>query len=200
MGDNGPPSCERTVSLWDLLNSPSETKENTNPLYDPKLDDPSRRDAQSNMGVLFPDPKDVRFWNELYGRTDEEMNGKLSTAEVQGVDILGPVEGTEDDPATLPANVSASDAFSGLAATLPVSLPSSRPLSPSPTVASPALAPVFPGRLPHRQGRRFVARGTPPLAEAPRARRQARGFRAMVGSGVRDQSCEDTELMDFSIE
>ena len=137
VGDNGPPSCERTVSLWDLLNSPSETKENTNPLYDPKLDDPSRRDAQSNMGVLFPDPKDVRFWNELYGRTDEEMNGKLSTAEVQGVDILGPVEGTEDDPATLPANVSASDMFSGLAATLPVSLPSSRPLSPSPTVASP---------------------------------------------------------------
>ncbi|KAL5533270.1 YMR1 [Sanghuangporus sanghuang] len=137
VGDNGPPPCERTVSVWDLLNSPSELKENINPLYDPKLDDPSRRDAQSNMGVLFPDPKDVRFWSDLYGRTDEEMNGKLIAAEAQSVDIIGPVDGTEDDPVALSANANTSDMSSGLAAALPTSLPSSRSLSPSPATVSP---------------------------------------------------------------
>ncbi|EJD05680.1 phosphatases II [Fomitiporia mediterranea MF3/22] len=108
LGDNASPPCERTLSVWDFLNSPAEVKENTNPLYDPKLDDPSRRDAQANMGVLFPDPKDVRFWNELYGRTDEEMNGKLVAADIQGVDVIGPVEGMEDDPIPLPTDATPS--------------------------------------------------------------------------------------------
>lgn len=97
-GDGGsPPPCDRTVSVWDFLNSPSETELNLNPLYDPSLDDPDRREGAVDMGVLFPNPKDVRFWSELYGRTDEEMNGKVVTADAQGADFIGPVDGTDDD-------------------------------------------------------------------------------------------------------
>ena len=76
VGDGGPPPCERTVSIWDFLNSPGEMAQNRNITYDPTLDDSSRRGADSDMGVLLPNPKDVRFWHELYGRTDEEMNGR----------------------------------------------------------------------------------------------------------------------------
>lgn len=96
--DGGPPPCDRTISVWDFLNAPLENQKNVNPSFDPSLDNPSRRDPKADMGVLFPNPKDVRFWNELYGRSDEEMNGKAVVAEVQGADIIGPVEGQEDDP------------------------------------------------------------------------------------------------------
>ncbi|KAF8643804.1 hypothetical protein AX16_008822 [Volvariella volvacea WC 439] len=107
-GDSGgSPLCERTVSVWDFLNSPSEMEKNTNSSYEPTLDEPTRRD--SDMGVLLPNPKDVRFWFELFGRTDEEMNGRVGTLPVQKVDgVL--TEGVEDDlsiqrsstPASLP--------------------------------------------------------------------------------------------------
>lgn len=97
-GSTSPPPCERTHSIWDCLNTPEELEKNRNVSFDPTLDDPNRRTPNSDMGVLFPDPKDVRFWNELYGRTDEEMNGKLPALEAQGVDLIGPIEGTQEDP------------------------------------------------------------------------------------------------------
>ncbi|THG96615.1 hypothetical protein EW026_g5248 [Hermanssonia centrifuga] len=75
VGEGGPPACERTVSVWDFFNSLPETELTVNPDYDPSLDDVGRREPGADMGVLFPNPKDVRFWNELYGRADEEMNG-----------------------------------------------------------------------------------------------------------------------------
>lgn len=93
-----PPPCERTVSVWDFLNSPPEMELNRNPTYDSSLDDPTSRAPDADMGVLFPNPKDVRFWNDLYGRTDEEMNGRLYVAQPKSVvEATGPVEGTEDD-------------------------------------------------------------------------------------------------------
>ena len=98
VGDNGPPPCERTISFWDFLNNKTEVEQNTNTTYDSSLDNPSRRDPKSNMGVLFPDPKDVRFWNELYGRTDEEMNGKQVISEALGADVVGPITSADDDP------------------------------------------------------------------------------------------------------
>ncbi|KAH0583551.1 hypothetical protein H2248_009177 [Termitomyces sp. 'cryptogamus'] len=79
-GDTPPPS-ERTVSVWDFLNSPPEMALNVNSIYNPSLDDPISRAPDADMGVLFPNPKDVRFWNELYGRTDEEMNGRPYVAQ-----------------------------------------------------------------------------------------------------------------------
>ena len=98
VGDGGPPPCDRTVSIWDFLNSPAETEQNRNPIYDPTLDDPSRRSTDSDMGVLLPNPKDVRFWHELYGRTDEEMNGRLFVPQGQNVEITDLVDSAEDDP------------------------------------------------------------------------------------------------------
>ncbi|KIJ35804.1 hypothetical protein M422DRAFT_118063, partial [Sphaerobolus stellatus SS14] len=71
IGNNGKTPYEATVSAWDWFNSPEEIEKNKNEEYDPSLDDPKSGD----MGVLLPNPKDVRFWHELYGRTDEEMNG-----------------------------------------------------------------------------------------------------------------------------
>ena len=101
VGDGyNPPPVERTISVWDLMNSPEELEKNKNPSYDPTLDDPTRRDSPTDMGVLLPNPKDVRFWNELYGRTDEEMNGRVATAIVKGPEIVGPIESPDEDPVT----------------------------------------------------------------------------------------------------
>lgn len=100
IGDgSGPPATERTVSVWDYFNSPTEMSQNLNPQYDPSLDDPSRRSADGDMGVLLPNPKDVRFWHELYGRTDEEMNGRfVLAASGQETEVVGPVESAVSDP------------------------------------------------------------------------------------------------------
>ncbi|KAJ7087792.1 protein-tyrosine phosphatase-like protein [Mycena epipterygia] len=82
VGEGGPPPCERTVSVWDFFNSPGEMEQNLNPTFTPELDDPASRAPKADMGVLIPNPKDVRFWNELYGRTDEEMNGRVQPPQV----------------------------------------------------------------------------------------------------------------------
>ena len=96
VGDGGPPPCDCTISIWDFLNSPDEMEQNRNPNYDPSLDDPTRREAGADMGVLLPNPKDVRFWNELYGRSDDEMNGRFVTAQTRGVDaVLDSIENLE---------------------------------------------------------------------------------------------------------
>lgn len=100
MGDAGnPPPCDRTVSVWDFFNSPPERELNLNPDYDPTLDDPARREPGSDMGVLMPNPKDVRFWHQLYGRTDEEMNGRYVARQLaQDPEYHGPIDATTDDP------------------------------------------------------------------------------------------------------
>ncbi len=67
-----------TVSVWDYMNSPPQPEKYTNPEYNPALDDPTSRTPMADQGVLFPNPKDVRFWHELYGRGDEEMNGRYA--------------------------------------------------------------------------------------------------------------------------
>lgn len=115
---------ERTKSVWDFFNSSHERSKYLNPDYDPSLDDRSSRDPQSDMGVLLPNPKDIRFWNELYGRTDEEMNGRLVTSQAVGVDVIGPVEGTDVDPVQ-----------EGAAALAAAALPLAPSPSPSPVPA-----------------------------------------------------------------
>lgn len=68
---------EKTRSVWELFFDLDETKglftlkeEFRNSLYAPEEDDATSRD----MGVLLVDPTDVKWWFELYGRTDLEMN------------------------------------------------------------------------------------------------------------------------------
>lgn len=83
---------EKTHSAWEWFNMAENKEKWVNPSYDPALDDPKKGD----MGVLMPNPKDVRFWNELYGRTDEEMNGKLVTGQATGTDVVA-VEDSDGD-------------------------------------------------------------------------------------------------------
>lgn len=125
---SGQPPCERTISAWDFFNSPAEMEKNKNPDYDPSLDDPTSRAPGADMGVLFPNPKDIRFWNELYGRTDEEMNGRIVTAAPRPVEFVDAIENAEDDPG-LPR----------------LGTPSSVSLPPSPRL-SPACATVPPSQ------------------------------------------------------
>lgn len=133
------PTCEKTHSIWDFLNLPTEIEKNTNKLYDPSLDKLDRRDSRADMGVLFPDPKDVRFWNELYGRTDEDMNGKLPAADAQGAELVGPIQGKQLDPVLEASELESSVATSNVPSTISTSiLPSeSRSGSPLTTVRTP---------------------------------------------------------------
>ena len=137
VGDGGPPPCEKTLSIWDFLNSPAEMVQNRNPAYDPTLDNPSRRTADSDMGVLLPNPKDVRFWHELYGRTDEEMNGRHFVPQGQNFEFTSPVESAEDDPVLQGLH----DPFQGspskispLTQSLQIGLAPSRNTSPGPNI------------------------------------------------------------------
>lgn len=100
-GEDGMVPSERTASLWDFLNSSPQVEKHKNPLYDSSLDDATRRDGKVDMGVLFPNPKDVRFWHELYGRTDEEMNGRVVISQVKDeLEVPVSVEDHDDDAAS----------------------------------------------------------------------------------------------------
>jgi myotubularin-related protein 6/7/8 len=94
-----PPLHERTTPVWDYLNSAPRREAYLNPDYDPVLDAPDSRAPGADQGVLLPDPKDVRFWHELYGRGDEDMNGRFAPPQLSGAEVAGPVESAEDDPA-----------------------------------------------------------------------------------------------------
>ncbi|KAG7196280.1 uncharacterized protein KQ657_000295 [Scheffersomyces spartinae] len=59
---------DKTVSVWDYFKS--RPPEFTNPGYNPVENE-----------VLFFNFMDVRWWYELYGRTDEEMNGLSKSLE-----------------------------------------------------------------------------------------------------------------------
>ncbi|EGN95533.1 hypothetical protein SERLA73DRAFT_95032 [Serpula lacrymans var. lacrymans S7.3] len=100
-GEGGLIPLEKTISVWDYMNSPPEVEKNTNPSYDSSLDDPASREPRADMGVLFPNPKNVRFWHELYGRNDEEMNGRIITSQVKdGPEFIPAIENADDDPVT----------------------------------------------------------------------------------------------------
>ncbi|TFK76237.1 phosphatases II [Pluteus cervinus] len=128
--ESGSPPCDRTISAWDFFNSPAEMEKNLNPTYDPSLDDPSRRTGAVDMGVLLPNPKNVRFWGELFGRTDEEVNGRIQSRTQEVVAPVVVVETVEEDVVvTKPATP------------LSVPLPPSPPKSPSPALPTSAANP-----------------------------------------------------------
>ena len=131
----GPPPFESTVSIWDWLDTPEETEKNRNPDYDPSLDDINRREGKPDMGVLIPNSRDIRFWHGLYGRTDEEMNGKFVVAQTQGaVEVVGPVDCQQDDPVLSPPGIASSPSHSRLnplVSSIVGSVSPSNPLSPT---------------------------------------------------------------------
>ncbi|KIW96425.1 uncharacterized protein Z519_03494 [Cladophialophora bantiana CBS 173.52] len=61
---------ERTRSVWDYFLA--RKPEFLNAKYDPVIDD----NVRGKERLIFPRPDEVRWWNELFGRTDDEMNAK----------------------------------------------------------------------------------------------------------------------------
>jgi len=60
---------EKTRSAWDYFLSRKSEFLNAN--YDPEVDD----HVPGKERLIFPRKGEVRWWNDLFGRTDEEMNG-----------------------------------------------------------------------------------------------------------------------------
>lgn len=65
-------ASERTKSVWDYFLARKE--QFTNDRYVAMIDD----HIPGKERLLFPDPTEVRWWFELFGRTDEEMNKSVS--------------------------------------------------------------------------------------------------------------------------
>jgi hypothetical protein len=63
--------ADRTKSVWDYFLA--RKAEFTNAEYDPVVDDSIRGKER----VIFPDTDKVKWWYQLFGRTDEEMNSGL---------------------------------------------------------------------------------------------------------------------------
>ena len=61
---------ERTRCVWDYFLSRKE--QFLNPKYDPVIDD----NVRGKERLIFPRTDEIRWWSELFGRTDEEMNPK----------------------------------------------------------------------------------------------------------------------------
>ncbi|KAK9322773.1 protein-tyrosine phosphatase-like protein [Lipomyces orientalis] len=59
---------QRAQSVWDYF--VVRKKEFINPRYVPDLD----RGDRGADAVIFPDPKNIRWWHEAFGRTEEEMS------------------------------------------------------------------------------------------------------------------------------
>ncbi|KAJ7286081.1 protein-tyrosine phosphatase-like protein [Mycena rebaudengoi] len=170
VGEGGPPAVERTVSVWDFFNSPAEMEQNLNAEYNPELDDPASRAPKADMGVLFPNPKDVRFWHELYGRSDEEMNGRVQP-QVQEPESLSSseddsmIQGTPTPPSVpLPPSPAQSP---------PLALPPSSQLTPTgapprtPSPAPPARVPAPDSFRPISSASAFSLRGFPSSTPPP---------------------------------
>lgn len=62
---------ERTSSVWDYFLA--RKQEFTNPEYDATIDD----HVKGRERLLFPNVKDIRWWHQLFNRSDEEMNSGL---------------------------------------------------------------------------------------------------------------------------
>ncbi|OAP58053.1 hypothetical protein AYL99_07143 [Fonsecaea erecta] len=80
---------ERTRSVWDYFLA--RKQEFLNPKYDPLIDD----NVRGKERLIFPKPEEVRWWNELFGRTDEEMNAKPQPLVKPQTNGAGEGSGTE---------------------------------------------------------------------------------------------------------
>jgi len=65
---------ERTRSVWDYFIS--RRQEFTNQSYDPLVDD----NIRGKERLLFPRAQEVRWWHQVFNRTDEDMNAALNAA------------------------------------------------------------------------------------------------------------------------
>ncbi|KEY69435.1 hypothetical protein S7711_05749 [Stachybotrys chartarum IBT 7711] len=68
--------AERTSSVWDYFLS--RRADFTNPDYDPTIDD----HVKGRERIIFPRLKEIRWWHQAFGRTDDAMNGALNAAAI----------------------------------------------------------------------------------------------------------------------
>ncbi|KAH7313325.1 protein-tyrosine phosphatase-like protein [Stachybotrys elegans] len=66
--------AERTSSVWDYFLC--RKAEFTNPDYDPTIDD----HVKGQERIVLPRLKEIRWWHQVFGRTEDEMNGALNAA------------------------------------------------------------------------------------------------------------------------
>lgn len=71
---------ERTSSVWDYF--VCRKPEFTNPDYDPTVND----HVVGQERIILPRIKDVRWWHQVFGRTEDEMNGALNAAAAAEID------------------------------------------------------------------------------------------------------------------
>ncbi|KAH7258140.1 phosphatidylinositol-3-phosphatase ymr1 [Fusarium solani] len=105
-------AAERTSSVWDyfLCRKP----EFTNPDYDPTVDD----HIKGKERIILPRLKEIRWWHQVFGRTEDEMNGALNAAAAAETDRQTAISNlqypsviqAEEDPRT---STSSSKSISG---------------------------------------------------------------------------------------
>ncbi|KAI9811281.1 MAG: hypothetical protein M1832_000928 [Thelocarpon impressellum] len=74
----------KTRSVWDYFIS--RRKEFLNPAYTGEAADERERGEER---LLFPRVAEVRWWHEVFGRTDDEMNGPVQGAPASGTVVTG---------------------------------------------------------------------------------------------------------------
>lgn len=94
---------DKTRSVWDYFTSRKE--QFLNDRYDAMIDD----NVRGRERLLFPASGEVRWWNELFGRTDAEMNG--STRIPQTHQSLSNGNGVAIKPTVLTGVETAEDAI-----------------------------------------------------------------------------------------
>ncbi|KAH6604003.1 hypothetical protein Trco_007449 [Trichoderma cornu-damae] len=68
--------AEKTSSVWDYFLC--RRAEFTNPDYDPTVDD----HVKGKERIILPRLEEIRWWHQLFGRTEDEMNGALNAAAI----------------------------------------------------------------------------------------------------------------------
>lgn len=163
----------RTSSVWETVFDMDEAGNLTlkadfrNERYDPTLDDPNSKAVDADLGVLLFDPQDVKWWYQLFGRTDDEMNARPFANDASPGETVRTepptatehtiVESAADDPVTnglvaqasslvlsgsaSPPSASASPSRSSLSLP-PNTAPTARSLSPSASGQADRLASV----------------------------------------------------------
>jgi myotubularin-related protein 6/7/8 len=107
---------ERTASVWDYFLS--RRQEFVNPEYDAVVDDNMRGQER----LLFPKLRDVRWWYQVFNRSDDEMNGTLNAVAATAEKVAAYQAVSPPEPG--------SEQFAG--GNRPGSMPGTPPKSPNP--------------------------------------------------------------------
>ncbi|CAN8096596.1 unnamed protein product [Discula destructiva] len=83
---------EKTTSVWDYFLSRQETF--INPDYDATVNDHVRGQER----LIFPRLDDIRWWHQLFGRTDKEMNSSLDEEAARRDKVAETVESINASP------------------------------------------------------------------------------------------------------